>query len=91
VPKALSRPIFISLIVPGICEVPTIVWILASVSEPHIHLLAVDGLWAYEKAFKKVFYSRYKEHRVEFVRRAGIKARETNNIVGRLHETLKEE
>lgn len=49
-----------------------------------------DGLWAYERAFKKVFYSRYKEHRVEFVRRAGIRARETNNIVERLHGTLKD-
>ncbi len=31
-----------------------------------------------------------KEHRVEFVRRAGIRARETNNIVERLHGTLKD-
>jgi transposase-like protein len=50
----------------------------------------VDGLWAYEKGFKKVFYSRYKEHRVEFVKRAGIRARETNNVVERLHGTLKD-
>jgi len=47
-------------------------------------------LCAYEKGFKKVFYSRYKEHRVEFVRRAEIKARETNNVVERLHGTLKD-
>lgn len=52
--------------------------------------VVVDGLWAYEKGFKKVFYSRYKEHRVEFVRRAGIKARETNNVIERLHGTLKD-
>ena len=47
-------------------------------------------MWVYEKGFKKVFYSRYKEHRVEFVRRAGIKARERNNIIERLHGTLKD-
>ena len=29
-------------------------------------------------------------HRVELVQRAGIKARQTNNIVERLHDTLKE-
>lgn len=40
--------------------------------------------------FKKVFYSRCKEHRVEFVRKAGMKARETNNVVERLHGTLKD-
>ena len=37
--------------------------------------VVVDNLWAYEKSFKKLFYSRYKEHRVEFVRRAGIRAK----------------
>ena len=47
----------------------------------------ISGDW-HVRAFKKVFYSRYKEHRVEFVRRAGIRARETNNIVERLHGTL---
>ena len=47
-------------------------------------------MWAYEKGFKKVFCSRYKERRVEFVRRTGIKARETNNVVERLHGTLKD-
>ena len=52
--------------------------------------IVVDGLWAYEKGFKKVFYSRYKEHKVEFVRKAGIRARETNNVVERLHGTLKD-
>lgn len=52
--------------------------------------IVVDGLWAYGKGFKKVFYSRYREHKVEFVRRAGIRARETNNVVERLHGTLKD-
>jgi len=44
----------------------------------------------YEKGFKKVFYSRYKEHRVEFKRRAGIITRGTNNVVERLHGTSKD-
>lgn len=34
---------------------------------------------------KKVFYTKFKTNRVEWVRRVGIKARETNNIVERLH------
>ena len=46
-------------------------------------------MWAYKKASRN-FYSRYKEHRVEFVRKAGIKAREANNIVKRLHRTLRD-
>jgi len=47
-------------------------------------------LRAYEKGFKKVFYSRYKEHRVKFVRRTEIKAGETNNVVERnLKDRLK--
>lgn len=47
-----------------------------------------DGSFAYDDAIK-VFYSRYKVDQVEWVRRVGIRARETNNIVERLHATLK--
>lgn len=47
-----------------------------------------DGSFAYDDAIK-VFYSRYKVDQVEWVRRVGIRARETNNIVERLHGTLK--
>jgi len=50
----------------------------------------VDGSHAYKRAFNKVFYSRYKADRVEFVQRVGIRTRETNNIVERLHGTLKD-
>ncbi len=49
-----------------------------------------DGSFAYDDAFKTVFYSRFKTNKVEWVRRVGIKARETNNIVERLHGTLKD-
>jgi putative transposase len=49
-----------------------------------------DGSFAYDEAMKKVFYSRYKSAKVEWVRRVGIQARETNNIVERLHGTLKD-
>ncbi|GIU71305.1 MAG: hypothetical protein KatS3mg003_0784 [Candidatus Nitrosocaldaceae archaeon] len=49
-----------------------------------------DGSFAYDEAFSKVFYSRYKANRVEWVRRVGIRARETNNIIERLHGTLKD-
>jgi putative transposase len=53
-------------------------------------ILYTDGSFAYDDAFNKVFYSRYKEERVEWVRRVGIKSRKTNNMVERLHGTLKD-
>ncbi len=53
-------------------------------------VLFVDGSMQYDAAFNKVFYSRYKAAQVELVKRVGIRARETNNIVERLHETVKE-
>jgi len=49
-----------------------------------------DGSFAYDEAYNKVFYSRIRAIRVEWVRRVGIRARETNNIVERLHGTLKD-
>jgi transposase-like protein len=52
--------------------------------------LFTDGSFAYDDAFNKVFYTRYKASKVEWVRRVGIRARETNNIVERLHGTLKD-
>jgi transposase-like protein len=52
--------------------------------------LYTDGSFAYDDAFDKVFYSRYKADRVEWIRRVGIKAQETNNLVKRLHGTLKD-
>lgn len=52
--------------------------------------LFTDGSFAYDDAFNKVFYTRYKTNKVEWVRRVGIRAGETNNIVERLHSTLKE-
>ena len=53
-------------------------------------VLFVDGSMQYDAAFNKVFYSRYKTAQVELIKRVGIRARETNNIVERLHETVKE-
>jgi transposase-like protein len=50
----------------------------------------VDGSHVYESAFNKVFYTLRKDIRPEFVQRVGIRARETNNIVERLHGTLKD-
>jgi transposase-like protein len=52
--------------------------------------LYTDGSFAYDDAFNKVYYSRYKKDRVEWVRKVGIRARETNNMVERLHGTLKD-
>jgi putative transposase len=52
--------------------------------------LFTDGSFAYDEAVRKVFYTRYKVNQVEWVRRVGIRARETNNKVERLHGTLKD-
>jgi putative transposase len=52
--------------------------------------LFTDGSFAYDEAFKKVYFSHFKAAKVEWVRRVGIQARETNNIVERLHGTLKD-
>ncbi len=53
-------------------------------------VIFVDGSNSYDRAFNKVYYSRYKANRVELVKRVGIQARTTNNIVERLHGTLKD-
>jgi putative transposase len=52
--------------------------------------LFTDGSFAYDEAYNKVFNSRVKALRVEWVRRVGIQARETNNIIERKHGTLKD-
>jgi transposase-like protein len=50
----------------------------------------LEGSMQYDQAFNRVFYSRYKVEKVEMVKGTGIRSRETNNIVERLHETIKE-
>jgi putative transposase len=50
----------------------------------------VDGSHVYNRAFNKVFYTLRKDTRPELVRRVGVRTRETNNIVERLHGTLKD-
>jgi transposase-like protein len=50
----------------------------------------VDGSFVYSSAFNKVFFTLRKDTRPELVQRVGIRARETNNIVERLHGTLKD-
>jgi len=52
--------------------------------------LFTDGSFAYDEAYNKTYYSHYKAERVEWIRRVGMKARQTNNIVERLHGTLKD-
>jgi transposase-like protein len=53
-------------------------------------VLFTDGSFSYNEAFNKVYYSRYKVNRVEWITRVGFRARETNNIIERKHETLKD-
>ena len=50
----------------------------------------VDGSHVYYRAFTKVFWTMRKDTRPELVRRVGIRTRETNNMVERLHGTLKD-
>lgn len=50
----------------------------------------VDGSHAYKTAFNKVFWTMKKATRPDFVQRVGVRTRETNNIVERLHGTLKD-
>ena len=50
----------------------------------------VDGSFVYNRAFNKVFFTLRRDTRPELVQRVGIHARETNNIVERLHGTLKD-
>ena len=50
----------------------------------------VDGSLVYSRAFNKVFYTLRKDTRPELVQRVGVRTRETNNIVERLHGTLKD-
>ncbi len=52
-------------------------------------VLFTDGSYSYDEAFRKVYFTRYKENRVQWVRRVGIRARQTNNIIERAHSTLK--
>ena len=51
--------------------------------------LYTDCSFAYDEAYNKVYNSRVKVLKVEWVRRVGIKAHEINNVVERLHGTLK--
>jgi putative transposase len=62
----------------------------ARISKNRPTAVFVDGSNTYDRAFNKVFWTRYKAKRVELVKRVGIQARETNNIVERLHGTLKD-
>ncbi len=50
----------------------------------------VDGSHVYNRAFNKVFYTLRKDTRPQLVQRVGVRTRETNNIVERLHGTLKD-
>jgi transposase-like protein len=52
--------------------------------------LYTDGSFAYDEAYNKIFNSSVKALRVEWVRRIGIQARETNNIIEKKHGTLKD-
>jgi len=50
----------------------------------------VDGLPAYPKGFNKVFWTMKKATRPELVRKVGLQAVNSNNLVERLHGTLKD-
>jgi putative transposase len=50
----------------------------------------VDGSHVYRPAFNKVFWTMRKDTRPQLIQRVGIRTRETNNMVERLHGTLKD-
>ncbi len=52
--------------------------------------LFTDGSFTYDDAFNKVFYTRYKDNQVEWVRKVRPMAGETNQIIERKHGTLKD-
>jgi transposase-like protein len=52
-------------------------------------VLFTDGSLSYDNAFYAVFDTPFKSSTTEWIRRVGIRARETNNIVERAHSTLK--
>jgi transposase-like protein len=49
-----------------------------------------DGLPAYPKGFNKVFWTMKKDTRPELIRKVGLQAVNSNNLVERLHGTLKD-
>ena len=53
-------------------------------------MVVTDGLQAYQRAFKKEFYSRYKKDRVEHIRKPRFVDHTNNNIVERLNGTIRE-
>lgn len=52
--------------------------------------LFTDGSFYYASAYKRVYSTDFQTSKVEWIRRVGIRTRETNNIVERLHQTLKD-
>jgi len=52
--------------------------------------LFTDGSLAYDNAYYAVFDTPFRSSTTEWIRRVGIRARETNNVVERLHGTLKD-
>jgi len=50
----------------------------------------VDGSFVYKPAFNKVFWTMRKDTRPELIQKVGIRTRETNNMVERLHGTIKD-
>ena len=61
-----------------------------AVAKKKPRIVYVDGLPAYEKGFNKVFWTRYKKDKVELVKKVGLRSRKSNNMVERLHGTLKD-
>jgi len=51
--------------------------------------IVTDGLWAYEESIRKVFLTWRVPHTTH-LRSVGIRTRETNNAIERLHGTLKD-
>jgi len=60
------------------------------VAKRNPHVIYCDGLPAYPSGFNKVFWTMRKNTRPELVRKIGLRAINSNNLVERLHGTLKD-
>jgi transposase-like protein len=54
------------------------------------HVTYCDGLPAYQDGFNKVFWTMRRNTRLELVRKVGLQAINSNNLVERLHGSLKD-
>lgn len=53
-------------------------------------IIITDGMMGYHKAFNKVFYSNYRDRKVEHLVSEGFKSQVNTNLIERFHSTVKQ-